>query len=391
MGQTHAGMCSLLGAGILLTLLLPGCLRDLEQKQGCGHGTSREFVRHTTFGPKLSRVQKNGPTCVDRQKPYFEPIRKDLGFQPVFAQICSRFRQLLDVPAVRVERRGKPPKGLPFSLKGFFIRDFQCIDHTFHYRVPDHCPWVFLTGNNGDGKSSILQALAQAIHEKSITNGSSEDKHVIGLFFQKDGVPVEHGLPNWGAMGTLLGYGPARLQMQGEKSKRAEAAEATDNLTSLLQGGGNLRNIEHWLKEQKLKEGSSKNPEVFARRAQEVIDAIVTLMPNIESMQLEGDQVFYREKGRKAPVEHLSASHTNIVAMVGDMLIRLLQAQPAILTIADLEGIVLIDEFENHLHPNWQYQLPALLSKTFPKVQFIASTHSPIPLMGAPEHSLFLK
>ena len=43
------------------------------------------------------------------------------------------------------------------------------------------------------------------------------------------------------------------------------------------------------------------------------------------------------------------------------------------------------------LHPKWQLKFPALLSRAFPKVQFIVSTHSVIPLMGAPEGSIFLK
>lgn len=41
------------------------------------------------------------------------------------------------------------------------------------------------------------------------------------------------------------------------------------------------------------------------------------------------------------------------------------------------EGIVLIDELELHLHPNWQLKIVNALKATFPNVQFIATTHSP--------------
>jgi len=69
------------------------------------------------------------------------------------------------------------------------------------------------------------------------------------------------------------------------------------------------------------------------------------------------------------------------------MLVRLFDVQPGIEDPAELEGIVLIDEIDIHLHPNWQKKVPELLVKNFPKLQFIATTHSPIPLLGAPENS----
>ena len=77
--------------------------------------------------------------------------------------------------------------------------------------------------------------------------------------------------------------------------------------------------------------------------------------------------------------------------MIGDMIIRLLEGQPEISDPSELEGIVLIDELDVHLHPSWQKALPGLLSDIFPKIQFIASTHSPIPLLGAPKESVVLK
>lgn len=42
------------------------------------------------------------------------------------------------------------------------------------------------------------------------------------------------------------------------------------------------------------------------------------------------------------------------------------------------EGIVLIDEIELHLHPTLQQEILQRLRKTFPKIQFIVTTHSPL-------------
>ena len=43
----------------------------------------------------------------------------------------------------------------------------------------------------------------------------------------------------------------------------------------------------------------------------------------------------------------------------------------------ETQGLVLIDELDLHLHPAWQRRIVQGLSKIFPKVQFIATTHSP--------------
>ena len=46
--------------------------------------------------------------------------------------------------------------------------------------------------------------------------------------------------------------------------------------------------------------------------------------------------------------------------------------------IPNAEGIVLIDEIDSNLHPKWQWRIIDALTETFPNVQFIAATHSPI-------------
>ena len=50
------------------------------------------------------------------------------------------------------------------------------------------------------------------------------------------------------------------------------------------------------------------------------------------------------------------------------------------------EGIVLIDEVELHMHPSWQRKVLSALRDTFPNIQFIITTHSPIVLSEADEN-----
>ncbi len=47
-----------------------------------------------------------------------------------------------------------------------------------------------------------------------------------------------------------------------------------------------------------------------------------------------------------------------------------------------IKGIVLIDELEQHLHPSLQTEMPGRLIKIFPEIQFIATTQSPLMILG---------
>lgn len=56
--------------------------------------------------------------------------------------------------------------------------------------------------------------------------------------------------------------------------------------------------------------------------------------------------------------------------------------------IQETDGIVLIDEIDMHLHPSWQRRIIRSLHETFPKVQFIFTTHSPTVLTGVPKENI---
>ena len=55
----------------------------------------------------------------------------------------------------------------------------------------------------------------------------------------------------------------------------------------------------------------------------------------------------------------------------------------------DLEGIVLIDEIETHLHVELQKQIVPILTELFPNIQFILTTHSPFILSSAPNAVIY--
>ncbi len=59
------------------------------------------------------------------------------------------------------------------------------------------------------------------------------------------------------------------------------------------------------------------------------------------------------------------------------------EKEPSLLTLIIGRSIVLIDELEQHLHPSLQAEMPRRLNTVFPEIQFIATTQSPLTILGA--------
>jgi hypothetical protein len=94
---------------------------------------------------------------------------------------------------------------------------------------------------------------------------------------------------------------------------------------------------------------------------------------------IEQDDLIVTVNGKDLPAYLLSDGQRTILAMVADIAYRAAQLNPQLERNAPQEtpGIVLIDELDLHLHPNWQRKIVNTLKTTFPKIQFFASTHSP--------------
>jgi AAA15 family ATPase/GTPase len=88
--------------------------------------------------------------------------------------------------------------------------------------------------------------------------------------------------------------------------------------------------------------------------------------------------------------EQLSAGYKGVITIICDLISRLSEKQQ-VESIADFQGVVLIDEVELHLHPKWKYNFMKKLRDTFPEIQFIVTTHSPTVILGASKEAVFYK
>lgn len=90
------------------------------------------------------------------------------------------------------------------------------------------------------------------------------------------------------------------------------------------------------------------------------------------------EDITYAEDGKTMLVNYLSAGYQSLLWMLMEISFRIALLNPELSDYSQAEGIVLIDEIDMHLHPRWQWKILDALHSSFPKVQFIAATHSPI-------------
>jgi predicted ATP-binding protein involved in virulence len=298
---------------------------------------------------------------------------------------------------------------LPFAIKQVHIKAFQSIKDLKIDMIPVDAQWIFITGKNGSGKSSILKAITAGVVGDIIQEHirpSTEQDCIISIELLQDNTNQIQTLKSedrrWELykdkeLGVrnipLLAYGVSRLNIQTEESEDRRYKE--DNVFSLFRSDeGNLSNVEEWLKDEMLKflKAKVKKDKIKIEKQYKMVkEALSELMPSVSRVDYNDKeaQIEYTENGEVVRMERLASGNKSILAMIGDILIRLLRFYPDAEETADFKGIIIIDELDLHLHPSWQREMPWLLSKLFPKVQFICSTHSIIPFMGAPKNSVF--
>lgn len=105
-----------------------------------------------------------------------------------------------------------------------------------------------------------------------------------------------------------------------------------------------------------------------------------------DGLHLEFDRKNYNfniiQEGReKFDFHTLSDGYSAIISIVSDLILRMEKSRNKNY---DVQGIVLIDEIEAHLHIELQKKILPFLTNFFPKIQFVVTTHSPFVLTSAP-------
>ncbi len=276
---------------------------------------------------------------------------------------------------------------LPYCIKSLRVDNYQELNKVEIKNIPIDTKWIFVTGENGYGKTSLLQSIVIGFlgneDDKSIINKTSE---IILEYRNKDENIVNKITPRKDFADDFehfVAYGPARLI-------KSPVPFTNSKTTSLFSSYSELLDIEDKLE----KWEKDKEQNKYFTSAKKIL--LKLLHEHISDIKIERDKakinVKYKEKNSKNYkfFEQLASGYRSIIVMIGDIMIRLLENQPEIMNFNELSGIVIIDEIDLHLHPKWQKALVEKLTELFPKIQFIASTHSPIPILGAPENSVII-
>jgi predicted ATP-binding protein involved in virulence len=171
-------------------------------------------------------------------------------------------------------------------------------------------------------------------------------------------------------------------------------------INSLDSQAFNINDMREWFSRMLLIERKKAVPEFQAvRRAisncykaiddrENLKDVIVDY--DAEKEDIEIQMLYDNGNAEILPLHYLSDGSKSILAMVADIAYRMAILNPHLLgnVIQETTGIVLIDEIDMHLHPEWQRKIISALHETFPKVQFICTTHSPTVLTNIPRENI---
>jgi len=315
------------------------------------------------------------------------------------------------------------------TLQLYNFRKFA--DKTFRF----HPQFTVLIGDNASGKTSVLDALAVMLgtyipkSQDGVTIGGIQKKDARLRIFEKyDQVTMERQKPTFlNAQGTLHGKDIEWKRKLGDRGKDARDliligendstavsnGEDVDLPILLYYGTGRLwdvhrkvpigkpdsrmvgyRNCLDPKSDHHLFEKWFSQLELSALQNNKTIE-VLEAVRNATKMCIPGAKRFYYDVANDAMMivfedegyclfDNLSDGYRNMVAMVADIAHRAARLNPHLSANAATEssGVVLIDEIDLHLHPQWQRRVVGDLQKAFPNIQFIATTHSPFILQS---------
>ena len=167
---------------------------------------------------------------------------------------------------------------------------------------------------------------------------------------------------------------------------KASNSISVDDLGSLInKSDGNIDTIREYmtsfLKNTGLKDKS--DIEIYRNQLNLVKSTIIKFLPNIQDLsasRVPNFDIKVTKDNKKISIFNLSQGEKTLLALISDISRRLVVLNPGLDNPLKGTGIVIIDEIDLHLHPLWQQIIIERLEETFPNINFILSTHSPIVL-----------
>ena len=284
--------------------------------------------------------------------------------------------------------------------------------------------WNILFGDNGVGKSNFLKAVAVGLCGESakayadrmvkiktaggttnpsgtITieavtdiNGEKRDKTFVTRIFKSDfggDMSARPPRPLESEGWLAVGFPPMRIiSWKREQIDQPSIVNrpAPPDLLPLIVGESDPRldSLKSWLidldnrinRDLKNKVADSRS----LRLRKDFFEVIAALTPKVEidfgAIGEDGKAVLVKTADGLVPIEAVSQGTSSLMGWVGVLLRRLFDLYGSAEKPREQHALVLIDEIDAHMHPEWQRQLIPKIRELFPNLQVIATTHSPL-------------
>ena len=229
-------------------------------------------------------------------------------------------------------------------------------------------------GKKNDDKEA-LKRIAEIFHERYI---SDEEQKDIPIFV------------NYGTNRLVLDI-PLRIRTHHTFDIYSAFEKAIENKIDFRTFFEWYRNQEDYENERKIEMGDFSYEDNALKSVRKAILSMLSECSNLRVARKPRLEMKIDKSNISINVSQMSDGEKCTLALFGDLARRLTLANPNNENPLLGEGIVLIDEIELHMHPAWQRKVLATLKNTFPNIQFIITTHSPIILGEADDsYNVFL-
>ena len=309
--------------------------------------------------------------------------------------------------------------------------------------------WTVILGNNNTGKTTILKCIAdiyvkteknnynfeeteliektdedfytlnKSINPIKLINSEHDDGkyhidiHTIGLFKHSliftstktnflgtmsginTGSSVKVGHPHIRKI-FLQGYSTLRKMSESSLSEQ----ENTETVQSFFSNNFELINVEEWLLQinyASKNDDSSKADRQRAKDIEKKVKEVITgdILPDIKDFRFRSTSDFknyieFQTDYGWIRLKDLGYGYQATLAWVMDLAKRMFDRYPTSVNPLAEPAVVLVDEIDLHLHPEWQRKIISYLSNIFKNTQFIVTAHSPLIIQSAENVNLVM-
>ena len=269
----------------------------------------------------------------------------------------------------------------------------------FTFRVPDPeesfpvVPKCFITYAYGEVGRSISAGEREGAIEINAVVGSKlhpfrspEAAIKVPYQFTRLGTGSTAHYPRYAQGLVCYAYGAGR-RLGGRGL--GEATTHEDACASLFDDDAALTDVERWILQAEFASLKSKDRE--AERHFSAVKAVLcNLLPGVKNVVIFQSEdpaippwVEVEHEGVRVPLRALSSGYRSVLVWMVDLVVRLFARYPEAKNPLEQPAIVLVDQIDLHLHPRWQRELIGRLSAIFKNTQFIVTAHSPLVVQAA--------